>query len=657
MRLTLLLAASSLLFAGCAPSIDWDCQLAGDAPDAATQLGCVDDFALLASEPVDTSIPGARSVKTIVDQVNENSLTFQDSVSYPTHYDYASTFLGESPLPFVGSLGEFNATEYSSPTRRFLLGAVTHYEGPDVYVYEIAPYDTATAAMLVTALEAIQANAWFGEDLLFHPTSSAITAVAAELPASIGIITTDELYEGIDYQPLNVAESYGLLRFITAEELEDDAATFRDIVVLDNVPNDISVVMGIITAEFQTPLSHVNVLSANRGTPNMALRGAYEDPELRALEGEWVRLEVGSSDWTITQVTREEADEWWDANRPDEVQVPGADLSITALTDIELVVDLDAEEMREAIKTGTRAFGGKAAHFSVLARIPEVPSPPAFGVPIAHYFQFMQDNGFEAQVQAMLEDPEFLDDPLVRKTSLEQLRADMEAAPFDADLQAALLAKITSEFDYTRMRFRSSTNAEDLDGFTGAGLYTSKSGDPNDPDKPVMDAVREVWASVWNFRAFEERSYRSIDHLAVGMALLVHRSFPDEEANGVALTNNPYDLSGQESPFYVNVQLGGESVVQPESGITTEQLLYYYDRAGQPIVYLAESSLTEPGERVMTAAQLYELGESLGAIRSTFATAYATDGWWAMDVEFKLEGEPGEEPLLYVKQARPYGGG
>jgi hypothetical protein len=41
------------------------------------------------------------------------------------------------------------------------------------------------------------------------------------------------------------------------------------------------------------------------------------------------------------------------------------------------------------------------------------------------------------------------------------------------------------------MRFRSSTNAEDLDGFTGAGLYTSKSGDPNDPNS-VLDAVRNV---------------------------------------------------------------------------------------------------------------------------------------------------------------------
>src|SRR5690606_12452291 len=109
----------------------------------------------------------------------------------------------------------------------------------------------------------------------------------------------------------------------------------------------------------------------------------------------------------------------------------------------------------------------------------------------------------------------------------------------------------------------SSTNAEDLDGFTGAGLYDSKSGDPNDPQRPVLDAVRKVWASVWYFRAFEEREYRSIEHTAVGMGLLVHNSFPEEEANGVALTNNPFDKSGLDPAFYVNVQLGDESVVLP----------------------------------------------------------------------------------------------
>ena len=62
-----------------------------------------------------------------------------------------------------------------------------------------------------------------------------------------------------------------------AAELETTYVGFRDIVVLDAMPNDISVVAGIITEEFQTPLSHINVLARNRGTPNMGLRNAIDE--------------------------------------------------------------------------------------------------------------------------------------------------------------------------------------------------------------------------------------------------------------------------------------------------------------------------------------------------------------------------------------------
>ena len=48
--------------------------------------------------------------------------------------------------------------------------------------------------------------------------------------------------------------------------------------ITDDVPNDVPLVGGLITEAFQTPLSHVSVLSRNRGTPNMALRDAREDP-------------------------------------------------------------------------------------------------------------------------------------------------------------------------------------------------------------------------------------------------------------------------------------------------------------------------------------------------------------------------------------------
>lgn len=640
----------------------WACEHEGDeAPDFLHRIGCDADFEALSARPFDSSLPGARSVKTVLDLEFEETLYFQNSNRYQIHWDFVSDHLsvagGFSPVP---GLSAFNAEAYSSSQRRFLLGAVTHYEGPDVWAYEIAPYDRASAEMIAQTFDAIVANSYIGERLIFHPTSESVAEAAADLPEHIAVITTDELYEGIDYQPLNPAESLGRLRFLTADELDTEPLSFRDIVVLDRVPNDISVTLGIITAEFQTPLAHINVLSQNRGTPNMALRGAYEDAELRALEGKWVRLTVGEFDYGIEEVTMAEADAWWEDNRPATVQVPGADRSVTDLRDIlgtiELADDASGEETLAAIKEGTRAFGGKAANFSALARVEGVRVPQAFAVPIHYYFQFMEENGFDLRVDELLTDPDFQDDPLVREAALEQLRDDMMVAPVNADFEQALLDKIAADHPVgLRMRFRSSTNAEDLDGFTGAGLYTSKSGDPNDPAFPVFDAVREVWASVWFFRAFEERSYRSIDHRAVGMALLVHRSFPEEEANGVALTDNPFDRSGIEPAFYVNVQYGDHSVVLPPPGITTDQFLYYYLQSGQPTMYLSHSNLGGSGQTVLSRSQVHELGEALIAVRNYFSPVYGSSEWWAMDVEFKFDGEPGEEPLLYLKQARPFG--
>ena len=122
-------------------------------------------------------------------------------------------------------------------------------------------------------------------------------------------------------------------------EIETAYAGFRDIVVLDSTPDDIAVVAGIISQEFQTPLSHINVLARNRGTPNMGLRNAFNDPALRALDGKWVHLVVGAFEYTLTEVSAAEADAWWEAHKPQPRQVPPMDLTATDLRDIGYVVD------------------------------------------------------------------------------------------------------------------------------------------------------------------------------------------------------------------------------------------------------------------------------------------------------------------------------
>ncbi len=634
------------------------CEIEGETPEYLQAIGCEGDFAELASQPLVSTIPGARSLKTVLDQADGDKLYFQNSKRYKIHYDFTSVHLSGNGLPFVGSLQQFNTTEYYSPNRRFVLGAVTHYAGPKLWVFEISPYDTADVDMVERAFRAIAKNSFFGDALAFHPTSENVARILPELPKDIKTVSTEEIFAGIDYQPLNLSESYGRLRFMEAASLDSTYPSFRDLVVLDKVPNDISVVAGIITQEFQTPLSHINVLSQNRGTPNMGLRDAVQDPKLRALDGKWVKLKVGALEWSIEEVSKAEADAWWQDNKPGAVQVPDLDLSVVALTDMEDMLDSDLGQ-RAAIKKAIPAFGGKASHYAELAKVPGVPVPKAFAIPIYYYDQFMRDNGFITRVEALLADTEFQSNPMFRDEKLRQLRTDMKSAPIDSEFLALLSAKLRSDYSGIRMRFRSSTNAEDLEGFTGAGLYTSKSGALDDLSSPIEDAIRKVWSSVWFFRAFEERSFRSISHLKVGMSLLVHRSFPDEYANGVAITANIFDPSGQNPAFYINVQRGEASVVKPETGVSSDEILYQYYNDGQPAQYLRLSTEVPTGEHVLSAAQLYKVGQALDAIHRHFAESYGGDSgvFYGMDVEFKFDDlVPGGEVELQVKQARPHPG-
>lgn len=128
----------------------------------------------------------------------------------------------------------------------------------------------------------------------------------------------------------------------------------------------------------------------------------------------------------------------------------------------------------------------------------------------------------------------------------------------------------------TRLRFRSSTNAEDMDGFSpGAGLYTSKTGVIGDTSKPVDKAIKKVWASLWGYNAFQEREYFQMDQSMVAMGVLVHRSFPDEAVNGVAVTRNIYRPS-KASGLLLMHSLAASVVASVGPGVTSERNLICY---------------------------------------------------------------------------------
>ncbi|MBN2574698.1 MAG: hypothetical protein JXP73_09025 [Deltaproteobacteria bacterium] len=650
-------------------AVEGACETEGLGIDGSSQvdflrrIGCSEDFQALASDPIDATLPGARSAKVVYDTAQgEGALYFQNSVLYQIHYDFVSTHLSGGGLPLVPQLASFNTTEYYSAGRRFILGAVTYYEDPGVWALELAPYDTASATMIATLFRAVKDAAFFGPALAFHPTSDAVTAIAKKLPADIPRVTTDQLYAKIDYQPLNIARAVGKLVFTTADALDQGQyLSYQSIVVLDEVPNDISVVSGIITQEFQTPLSHLNVLSRNRRTPNMGLRDALTNPTLLAHKDQLVELDVTAQSWSIRAATEEEGQAYWASQRPEPIVLPPIDLEPRELLDIEdIAVESSGETLRETLKRATNAWGGKTAQYAILAKTDGVPLKKAFGIPCYYYYAFMRDNGLFDTVDALLADPTFVSDMEVRANRLAQLRAAMLEAPLDPTLESKLAAKLAAEYPGQKMRFRTSTNSEDLEGFPCAGCYESHTGDPSDWEK-VRDAIRLAFASTWLFRTFEERSYYGVDHKTVVMALLVHEHFADEEANGVAVTANIFDATGLDPAFYINVQHGGDAeVVHPPEGVTSDQILYYFNSPNQPTTYLAHSNLIPVGTTVLTKYQLYTLGAALAAIHDRFSAAYGpgagNHGWYAMDVEFKFDNQaaPAELATPYIKQARPY---
>jgi hypothetical protein len=275
-----------------------------------------------------------------------------------------------------------------------------------------------------------------------------------------------------------------------------------------------------------------------------------------------------------------------------------------------------------------------------------------------YYDQFMRDNALYARVEALMSKPRW-SDPVYRGEALRGFKDELRAAPVRPEVVAAIVQRAAELFPGENLRFRSSTNSEDLGQFTGAGLYDSETGVPTirGAEKDSVEwAIKKVWSQVWNPRAFEEREFYSMRHLDVGMALLVHANFPEEEAQGVAITNNPFDTSGLEPAFYVNGQVGNHDVVTPERGVLPESYLQYFTSPGQPIGYTQRSSLVPDGGRVLSFEQTNRLGIALDAIHRYFYPAYGSGGgWYALEVDWKFDDKriPGA-PSLFIKQARPY---
>lgn len=229
------------------------------------------------------------------------------------------------------------------------------------------------------------------------------------------------------------------------------------------------------------------------------------------------------------------------------------------------------------------------------------------------------------------------------------IRAAIRQTPVDPEVLAQLDALRRSAYPGVRIRLRSSTNNEDLPGFNGAGLYTSKGVDAEEDTAALEKDLATVFASLWSDHAFAERAFYGVDHRRVGMAVLVHEAFPDEAANGVVLTV-PRD-GGVD--VVVNTQPGEHAVTNPEGGAVPERLRF---PLGSPDVAEVEgrSSIGPVFAEGFASALLIPLAEATARIHAELTERQRAAGdtaAYGVDLEFKVVHTP-DGLALFVKQAR-----
>jgi hypothetical protein len=509
-----------------------------------------------------------------------------------------------------------------------------------VYRFEFEPNDSYAFADVRMAYELMARNIpllqnnWF-----YYPMpKSALPRYQREKDlfdaSRVKIILDETIFADTRYIPLNLAEGYGMLTVMDPNARPNP----RDIVIYASLPNEMPRVGGIITTVPQTPLSHVNLRAIQDGLPNAYIAGALEDAAITALVGKHVYYRVSADGYLLREATLAEVEAHHAARRPTEPQVPVRDLSATAIAPLDSIGFAD-----------WRRFGVKAANVATMRRFgfPAGTVPDGFAVPFAFYDAFMTHNGFYDDVRAMLADSVFLGDYDVQEARLKALRKQIEDGEMPTAMLDALAAMQATFPAAQPIRVRSSTNNEDLPGFSGAGLYDSYTHHPDEGH--IAKSIKQVYASTWTFRAFDERQYYRVDHFQTAMGVLVHANYEGEAANGVGVTTDPIYLT--KGNYYLNTQVGENLVTNPDALSVPEEILLGA-AAGSGYTVVRPSNQVADGQQVLSARHLESMRRYLGVIRAEFAALYgeAANPDFAMEVEYKVTAED----VLEFKQARPW---
>jgi Pyruvate phosphate dikinase, AMP/ATP-binding domain len=245
-----------------------------------------------------------------------------------------------------------------------------------------------------------------------------------------------------------------------------------------------------------------------------------------------------------------------------------------------------------------------------------------------------------------------------------------------------------------KLKVRSSANAEDIPNFDGAGLHDSFSVKLSSVDtadrsctreesqdgvvtkldmkpKTVQCGLKGVYASLWNPRAVEERSFARLDHATVSMGIAVVPAYDTESevtANGVIVTRA---INSDFIAYTISLQQGNNLVTNPDPG-TISQLSYGIfgteDRAPR-FTNVRFATPTKGGKPLTTSVLLEPQLQQLVELAKTVEISYCKtkSGYYAGDCKYVWADDQKPRSLdlefkvlanghLVIKQSREFHG-
>jgi len=568
----------------------------------------------------------------VIDRKDKNKIYYVNKKRFSFHKDFVNgTYLS------LESGREFFENNYLKPNRRFILGTIAYQAPIRRWTYEFWEGDLIPADQIQLTGEII--NKTFFSAVAFKPNSLRQEERSRSL-AKVQRVLQSDIAKEQAYQALNLARGIGRIHVI--EKLDDHVEIgFNEILVLDEVPIQLPPVAGIITSQPSTPLSHINLLAKGWGIPNAYIKNAKE--LLKQHDGWWVSFETTRENYSIKRADLNQLREYERRLKERrDVITPRFNLSEERL--------LDLSQQRRVLSI---AFGGKSANLGEVmnAKLPGIVVPNGFTIPFYYYDEFIKFNKLDEQIGTLLNDQKFVHDPVYRRDQLTKLRAQVQKGEFDPDLRKEILAKVAREYAGKGLFVRSSSNSEDLPKFSGAGLYSTV---PNvRGDNELIEAVKIVWASLWNFEAYEFRERANVDHSKIFMAVLLQEGI-NSESSGVMISTDPFDKENR-GAIYISAKRGlGIKVVEGQR--IAEQIIFRpRSNAIRVLTRSAEDSLLTFDEKgglkevpitgdrvVLTDDVIKRLVKAATDIKRVF-------GYRDQDIEWAyMKGQ------IYIVQSRPY---